>query len=245
VTFTTRYLKTGEPAVDKDLQMDIHAELDSQLLQAAALQTTPAAARTEVAVPTGSSSSSSSSNDPPASPSPVTAITPTPQQQQQQEQDHQQQEARAPPPPAKWQQQSQLRSHVSLKMRLMVGYPLSIVPGPMLSATASLVAQLTMKALLPSFLDLLGTDYARWASGTSTSSRQALPAGDLLRPAGASSSSSSSPVSGSYSATAGGESSSSSVEDGAVEADDSSSSSSAGSGAATVAATSVKAAPGS
>jgi hypothetical protein len=37
-----------------------------------------------------------------------------------------------------------------------------------------------MQALLPSFLELLATDYARWAAGSSTQARQALPAGSLV-----------------------------------------------------------------
>lgn len=79
-----------------------------------------------------------------------------------------------------WQRGSVLGCKVKLSMTLRLPHPLSMVPGPLLSTTAGLVAKLVMQALLPSFLELLATDYGRWASGSSTAARQALPAGSLV-----------------------------------------------------------------
>jgi hypothetical protein len=79
------------------------------------------------------------------------------------------------------QQISRLRCDVDVRLRVRVPPPLSAVPGPLLSTTGGLLAKLVMQALLPSFLDLLAVDYARWAAGDS--SRRTTAAGSLLPPA--------------------------------------------------------------
>jgi len=58
-------------------------------------------------------------------------------------------------------------------------YPLSVVPGPLLSLGASLVSKATIKGLLPAFLQLLSIDYGRWASGQPRSRTQGT--GSLLQ----------------------------------------------------------------
>jgi hypothetical protein len=93
-----------------------------------------------------------------------TAASVDPHQQQQQQQQ------------LYWQRTSALSCKVALSMTLRLPHPLSIVPGPLLSTTASLVAKLVMQSLLPSFLELLGTDYGRWSSGSS----RAAPVGSLV-----------------------------------------------------------------
>lgn len=82
--------------------------------------------------------------------------------------------------PRVWQRGGALSCNVRLGMTLRLPHPLSMVPGPLLSSTAGLVARLVMQALLPSFLELLAADYGRWASGSSTADRQAAPAGSLV-----------------------------------------------------------------
>lgn len=77
---------------------------------------------------------------------------------------------------AYWQRTSAMACKVKLAMTLRLPHPLSIVPGPLLSTTASLVARLVMQSLLPSFLELLATDYGRWAAGSS----RAAPVGSLV-----------------------------------------------------------------
>lgn len=89
-------------------------------------------------------------------------------------------EAAEEPQQLLWQRGSSLGCKVRLSMTLRLPHPLSIVPGPLLSTTAGLVAKLVMQALLPSFLELLATDYGRWASGSSTATRQAMPAGSMI-----------------------------------------------------------------
>jgi hypothetical protein len=96
------------------------------------------------------------------------------QQQQQQQQPTQQQDQQQQA--LYWQRTSALSCKVNLSMTLRLPHPLSIVPGPLLSTTASLVARLVMQSLLPSFLELLGTDYGRWATGSS----RAAPVGSLV-----------------------------------------------------------------
>jgi hypothetical protein len=76
------------------------------------------------------------------------------------------------------QQVSRLRCDVEVRLRVRVPPPLSAVPGPLLSTTGGLLAKLVMQALLPSFLDLLGVDYKRWASGDA--SRRTVAAGSLV-----------------------------------------------------------------
>lgn len=94
------------------------------------------------------------------------------QQQQQDGQHHQQQQQQA----LYWQRTSALSCKVNLSMTLRLPHPLSIVPGPLLSTTAGLVSRLVMQSLLPSFLELLATDYGRWATGSS----RAAPVGSLV-----------------------------------------------------------------
>jgi hypothetical protein len=77
---------------------------------------------------------------------------------------------------SQWQRSSALSCKVMLGMTLRLPHPLSIVPGPLLSTTASLIAKLVMQSLLPSFLELLAADYGRWASGSS----RAAPVGSLV-----------------------------------------------------------------
>jgi Protein of unknown function (DUF1997) len=81
---------------------------------------------------------------------------------------------------AVWKQRSSLSCAVRLSMTLRAPPPLALVPGPLLSTTAGLVARLVMQALLPSFLGLLAADYNRWADGSSTVARNANPAGSLI-----------------------------------------------------------------
>ena len=76
------------------------------------------------------------------------------------------------------QQVSRLRCDVAVRVRLRVPPPLSAVPGPLLSTTGGLLAKLVMQALLPTFLDLLAVDYARWAAGDA--SRRTSAAGSLV-----------------------------------------------------------------
>jgi hypothetical protein len=66
---------------------------------------------------------------------------------------------------------------VDVAFTVTVPPPLSLVPGLLLSTTASLVAKLTMQTLLPQFLELLAVDYQRWSSGTVS---RAQPAGSLV-----------------------------------------------------------------
>jgi hypothetical protein len=87
------------------------------------------------------------------------------QQQDQLQQDQQQQDQQQDL--LYWQRTSALSCKVSLSMTLRIPHPLSVVPGPLLSTTAGLVAKLVMQSLIPSFLELLATDYGRWASGSS------------------------------------------------------------------------------
>jgi hypothetical protein len=126
----------------------------------------------------GSSSSSSSSGSSQAAvavaESPVAVQTAEDAQQQQQQQPTQQQDQQQQA--LYWQRTSALSCKVNLSMTLRLPHPLSIVPGPLLSTTASLVAKLVMQSLLPSFLELLGTDYGRWATGSS----RAAPVGSLV-----------------------------------------------------------------
>ena len=75
-------------------------------------------------------------------------------------------------------QASRLRCDVEVRLRARVPPPLSAVPGPLLSTAGGLLAKLVMQALLPSFLDLLAVDYARWASGDGA--RRGVAAGNLL-----------------------------------------------------------------
>jgi hypothetical protein len=100
------------------------------------------------------------------------AEAPAPAQEPQQQQQQQQQDKQA----LFWQRTSALSCKVNLSMTLRLPYPLSIVPGPLLSTTAGLVAKLVMQSLLPSFLELLATDYGRWAMGVS----RAAPVGSLV-----------------------------------------------------------------
>lgn len=77
-------------------------------------------------------------------------------------------------------QSSRLSVKVDLSFQLRLPPPLSLVPGALLSTTGGLVVKLVLQSLMPSFLQLLSVDYGRWASGTSTRTRQALPAGSLV-----------------------------------------------------------------
>jgi hypothetical protein len=87
-----------------------------------------------------------------------------------------QQQQQQQPQALYWQRTSALSCKVNLSMTLRLPHPLSIVPGPLLSTTAGLVAKLVMQSLLPSFLELLATDYGRWATGSS----RAAPVGSLV-----------------------------------------------------------------
>lgn len=79
-------------------------------------------------------------------------------------------------------QKSQLSCHVDLRFTLKLPHPLSLVPRPLLQHAGNLLTKVTMQALLPNFLDLLSTDYQRWAQGTR---QQAAPVGSLLSAGGA------------------------------------------------------------
>jgi hypothetical protein len=175
VTFRANRLVIGDPRFDQEFKVDLIANMSSKVTQQATLITTEPAADA-----TADSSSAAAGSSPAAE-----------QQQQQQQQQpplavvHAASSAAEDPAAAAaaapaWQRMSSLACKVKLSMTLRMPHPLSIVPGPLLSTTAGLVAKLVMQALLPSFLELLATDYARWAAGSSTQARQALPAGSLV-----------------------------------------------------------------
>jgi len=141
----------------------------------------------DMPVSTSSSSSSSSSTaviqEAPAAAAVATASSTTAtleqavsSEQQQQQQSAVQQQQQQQQPTLYWQRTSALSCKVNLSMTLRLPHPLSIVPGPLLSTTASLVAKLVMQSLLPSFLELLSTDYGRWATGSSRTA----PVGSLV-----------------------------------------------------------------
>jgi len=54
---------------------------------------------------------------------------------------------------------------VDVGFEVMMFTPLSAVPRPMLSLAGGLLTKFSMQQLLPGFLELLATDYSRWASG--------------------------------------------------------------------------------
>jgi hypothetical protein len=176
VTFRANRLVIGDPRFDQEFKVDLIANMSSKVTQQATLVTAEAA------------------TDAPADNSPGAAAGSSPAIEQQQQQPPSAAEqtaasAAAEDPAAAaaaeqqapaWQRMSSLACKVKLSMTLRMPHPLSIVPGPLLSTTAGLVAKLVMQALLPSFLELLATDYARWAAGSSTQARQALPAGSLV-----------------------------------------------------------------
>ena len=207
VTFSTSHFKLGDPRLDKDFTLDLKAHLGSKVSKkprlvdsagpagaGAAASTKGSTASTaaapkeirmvslpsskEVADTTAAASEAgageqavvlqySAAGGPPGLSSPAAAAGGPGQASLSLQQPH-------------WEQESSLKCSVSLDMRLRLPHPLSIVPRPLLSTAASLVAKLTMQALLPSFLELLSTDYSRWAAGSSTSSRQAVAAGNLV-----------------------------------------------------------------
>jgi hypothetical protein len=210
VTFSTSHFKLGDPRLDKDFTLDLKAHLGSKVskkprltkkqIQAAdgskgsAAGAAPAskeirmiplpaskpAENTIAAASAGTADhltiispypavSGSSGLEIPSVMAPAQTVA----------------EASAVSDQPHWEQESSLKCSVSLNMRLRLPHPLSIVPRPLLSTAAGLVAKLTMQALLPSFLELLSTDYSRWAAGSSTSTRQAVAAGSLVPVAGA------------------------------------------------------------
>ncbi|KAF6254836.1 hypothetical protein COO60DRAFT_1642040 [Scenedesmus sp. NREL 46B-D3] len=201
VTFRANRLVIGDPRFDQEFKVDLTANMSSKMTQPATLMT-PATA----AAPTADSSSSSSSGvavsatvssasaaiAAAAGDGSASAVKQQQQQQQQPLAVAEAADAGAAVPETEataaavvelapaWQRTSSLACKVKLSMTLRMPHPLSIVPGPLLSTTAGLVAKLVMQALLPSFLELLATDYARWAAGSSTQARQALPAGSLV-----------------------------------------------------------------
>lgn len=178
VKFRASRLVIGDERFDQEFKVDLLATMSSKVTQPAVevLQDLPAAAEAssgETVVTTGSISATASSEQSSGQSAPTTAAqgsiavagiaanTAAGREQV-------------------WQRGSVLGCKVKLSMTLRLPHPLSIVPGPLLSTTAGLVAKLVMQALLPSFLELLATDYGRWAAGSSTAARQALPAGSLV-----------------------------------------------------------------
>jgi len=201
VTFHTNRLVVGDPRFDQEFKVDLTATLNSKVVKpavpmsahlGAGHQDSSAGNSSTSSAGDSSASSSSSSTVQPlhlghqhtplsaaAAPAAATAIaTVTHPDQAAAAVDseghfgHHEQQV--------WQRSSSLSCKVKLGMSLRLPHPLSIVPGPLLSTTAGLVARLVMQALLPSFLELLATDYGRWASGSSTSSRQETAAGSLI-----------------------------------------------------------------
>jgi hypothetical protein len=182
VTFRANRLVIGDPRFDQEFRVDLIANMSSKVTQQATLVTPEAAAD----APTDSSSA--------AVDAAADGSSPAVQQPQQQPalaveeaatsasaaEDSAAAAAAVELAAPVWQRMSSLACKVKLSMTLRMPHPLSIVPGPLLSTTAGLVAKLVMQALLPSFLELLATDYARWAAGSSTHARQALPAGSLV-----------------------------------------------------------------
>lgn len=51
---------------------------------------------------------------------------------------------------------------VDVAVTVTVPPALAVVPRPLLGMTGSLIARYAISSLLPSFLDLLATDYGRW-----------------------------------------------------------------------------------
>ncbi len=54
---------------------------------------------------------------------------------------------------------------VDVAVTVTVPPALAVVPRPLLGMTGSLIARYAISSLLPSFLDLLATDYGRWGVG--------------------------------------------------------------------------------
>lgn len=58
-----------------------------------------------------------------------------------------------------------LHCDVALNFSVMMPYPLTVVPAPLLGMAAGLLSKLAVQSLLPGFLDMLAVDYGRWAQG--------------------------------------------------------------------------------
>lgn len=183
----TDRLTVGDPGVDSEFKLQLTTIMDSHVTQAAKLLEEEAPAPADAAAPVHQHHAvhSTSSSTSPAHPeatghsamhghsnsSPPRSVNIA--------------EAASLSSPvldlsSRYVQSSKLRCKVDVSCTLRVPHPLSIVPAPLLSSTGSMVARLAMQALLPSFLELLAVDYARWAAGGSTSVRQATPAGSLV-----------------------------------------------------------------
>eukprot|EP00878_Enallax_costatus_P021428 GHUV01022680.1.p1 GENE.GHUV01022680.1~~GHUV01022680.1.p1 ORF type:complete len:240 (-),score=100.71 GHUV01022680.1:93-812(-) len=206
VTFRANRLVIGDERFDQEFKVDLIATMSSKVTQQAVLlqQDSADAAAAAVAVTTGNGAVTNGSGTSLSSSSgegrgPEIGTVPQKQQWQgadgaaadeQLAQQHLGTTAAAAatagsvaaeePQQRVWQRGSSLGCKVRLSMTLRLPHPLSIVPGPLLSTAAGLIAKLVMQALLPSFLELLATDYGRWASGSSTATRQATPAGSLV-----------------------------------------------------------------